>query len=170
MSKNRKKRKVFDSKQQLARITKKRLTVLITSLLVAVAFFILKPASDSWPVWMIDIREGFIAIVGFITILLILMSPIIVVTESDPRPLSGPGKNPKTGAGGWGWIGWCTLPIEEQILYSNLFLHTVPHGDIFEYDSICSAVGSIGYKWPGGRLITSWLAKLQRKIGQGYDR
>jgi hypothetical protein len=100
MSKKRKQLKVSDNKQKIARITKKRLTILITSLFVALAFFILKPGSDFWPRWMIAAREAFIAILGCITIFLILMSPIIVVTESDPRPLSGPGKNPKTGFGG----------------------------------------------------------------------
>jgi len=99
MSKKRKQRKVSENNQQIIRITKKRLVILITSLLVALAFFIFKPGSDFWPMWMIAFRRVFIAVVGFVTLFLILMSPIIVVTESDPRPLSGPGKNPQTGSG-----------------------------------------------------------------------
>jgi len=95
MATKRKKPKVSDNKQQIAGITKKKLAILITILLAALAFFILKPGLDSWPLWMVDSRKIFIAILGIINLFLILMSPIIVVTESDPRPLSGPGKNPK---------------------------------------------------------------------------
>ena len=100
MSRKRKKHnqlKASNNKQQIAQITKKRLAVLITSLLVALAFFIFKPGEGFWPEWLVYERGAFIAILGIIILFLILMSPIIVVTESDPRPLSGPGKNPKTG-------------------------------------------------------------------------
>ncbi len=97
MPKKRKQLKISDKKQYIARITKKRLTILISSLLAILAFFIFKPGVDFWPEWMVYERRVFIAILGIISLFLILMSPIIVVTESDPRPLSGPGKNPKTG-------------------------------------------------------------------------
>jgi hypothetical protein len=97
MSKKRKQLKISDNKEYVARITKKRLTILIISLLAVLVFFIFKPGEDSWPEWMVYGREVYIAILGIINLFLILMSPIIVVTESDPRPLSGPGKNPKTG-------------------------------------------------------------------------
>ena len=97
MPKKRKQPKISDKKQYLARITKKRLTILIISLLVALAFFIFKPGEAFWPEWMVYERKVFIVLLGVISFFLILMSPIIVVTESDPRPLSGPGKNPQTG-------------------------------------------------------------------------
>ena len=97
MPRKRKQPKISDKKQYIARITKKRLTILIISLLAALAFFIFKPGEDFWPEWMVYERGAFIVILGAISFFLILMSPIIVVTESDPRPLSGPGKNPKTG-------------------------------------------------------------------------
>ena len=94
MPKKRKQLKISDKKRYLARITKKRLIIFIISLLAALAFFTFKPGEAFWPAWMIDERRTFIAILGIISFFLILMSPIIVVTESDPRPLSGPGKNP----------------------------------------------------------------------------
>jgi len=99
MSKKRKQREASENKKQIARITKKRLIVLISSLLAAWAFCVFQSGVDSWPLWIIDLRKIFIVILGFIIIFLMLMSPIIVVTESDPRPLSGPGKNPQTGGG-----------------------------------------------------------------------
>lgn len=98
MSRKPKHNKVSKNKQQIiqkiARITIKRLAVIISALLVIIAFFIFTPGEGFWPAWMIDSRKIFVAIFGIITAILILMSPIIVVTESDPRPLSGPGKNP----------------------------------------------------------------------------
>jgi hypothetical protein len=97
MPKKRKRLKISDDKQFIARITKKRLTILIISLLAALAFFIFKPGESFWPEWMVYERRVFVVLLGVISLFLILMSPIIVVTESDPRPLSGPGKNPKTG-------------------------------------------------------------------------
>jgi len=97
MPRKRKRLRTPVTKQSIARITKKRLTILIISLLAALAFFIFKPGVDFWPAWLLYERRLFISILGSISLFLILMSPIIVVTESDPRPLSGPGKNPKTG-------------------------------------------------------------------------
>lgn len=95
MSKRIMRRKLLENKHRIARITKKRLAVLMICLLAALAFFIFKVGQDYWPSWMIEIRKGVIAIAGILTVLLILMSPIIVATESDPRPLSGPGKDPR---------------------------------------------------------------------------
>jgi hypothetical protein len=99
MSRKRKQHKIPKTKQKIASVTKKRLVILIAGLAIILAFLIFKPGYDSWPAWLIDSRGAITAILGFATILLILMSPIIVVTESDPRPLSGPGKNPKHGGG-----------------------------------------------------------------------
>jgi len=95
MPKKRKQSKVSDNKQHIARITKKKLALLIGSLSTILAILIFKPGFDFWPMWMIYYRTGFIGIAGFLTLILILMSPIIVVTESDPRRLSGPGETPK---------------------------------------------------------------------------
>ena len=97
MPRKRKHFKISDKKKYIARITKKRLAILIISLLVALAFFIFKPGEAFWPEWMVYERKVFIVLLGVISFFLILMSPIIVVTESDPRPLSGPGKDPRTG-------------------------------------------------------------------------
>jgi hypothetical protein len=94
MPKKRRQLKISDKKRYIAQITKKRLTLLIISLLAALAFFIFKPGFDFWPEWMVYARRAFILLLGIISFFLILMSPIIVATESDPRPLSGPGKNP----------------------------------------------------------------------------
>jgi hypothetical protein len=98
MPKKRKQGSVSETKRQIARITKKRLIILITGLLAALAFFLLKPGEAYWPMWLIDNQRGFITILGIISVLFILMSPIIVVTESDPRPLLGPGKSPYSSA------------------------------------------------------------------------
>jgi len=97
MPRKRKHFKISDKKKYIAHITKKRLAILIISLLTALAFFIFKLGEGYWPEWMIYERGVFITILGASSLFLILMSPIIVATESDPRPLSGPGKDPRTG-------------------------------------------------------------------------
>jgi len=97
MPKKHKHLKISDKRQYIAQTTKKRLTTFILSLSAALAFLIFKPGESFWPEWLVYERGVFTAILGIIILFLILMSPIIVVTESDPRPLSGPGKNPKTG-------------------------------------------------------------------------
>ena len=97
MSRRTRREQFAERKHHIARITRKRLKLLIFGLLLVLAFFIFQPWADFWPDWMFDIRRGVIVLGGLMTILLILMSPIIVATESDPRPLSGPGKNPRDG-------------------------------------------------------------------------
>ena len=97
MSKKHKHHDVSDKKQRIAQITKKRLVILIICLITGLALLIFAPGKELWPAWMIDSRKTLILILGTLSVFLTFMSPIIVVTESDPRPLSGPGKNPKTG-------------------------------------------------------------------------
>jgi len=95
MSKKRKQLKNSDKKRYIAQITKKRLAILILSLLAALAFFVFKPGEDLWPAWMVDERRVFIAILGFISLFLILISPIIVVAEATLDLFPDPGKTLK---------------------------------------------------------------------------
>jgi hypothetical protein len=101
MSKNRKhlKRrqpKEPDSKKRIALITKKRLILVISILSAILAALFFKAGIYLWPAWMIEYRKLFIALVLFLVIFFSLMSPVIIEVNSDPRPLSGPGKNPET--------------------------------------------------------------------------
>lgn len=60
-------------------------------LIIILAFLFFKIGDVFWPAWMLDYRNPFIALVGFLAIFLAFASPIIVSVNSDPRPLSGPG-------------------------------------------------------------------------------
>jgi hypothetical protein len=46
-------------------------------------------------VWMIAHRTQIIGILLLILFIMILVSPVLIEANSNPRTLSGPGKNPK---------------------------------------------------------------------------
>lgn len=66
------------------------LLVLIISLLV----FVFRIGESMYPVWMIEKRNPIIGILLSMIIVVILSSPLIVEANSNPRPLTGPGKRP----------------------------------------------------------------------------
>jgi hypothetical protein len=101
MSKNRKRLKQKDSqepesKQQIALATKQKLILTITILIAILAVLLFKVGGVWWPVWLVESQKALIAILVFLVIFFTLLSPIIIAFTSEPRPLSGPGKNPKT--------------------------------------------------------------------------
>jgi len=59
--------------------------------------FIFKVGEVGWPEWMIEYRLSIIGITLFIAVVLMVSSPVIIEVNSNPRPLSGPGHNPKEG-------------------------------------------------------------------------
>ena len=86
-------------KKQIARATKRWLAVLIGFLIAIILALIFRVGQVLWPVWVIEYRTQ---IIGFITLALLVVvvsSPLIVEANSNPRHLSGPGKNPEQG---WG--------------------------------------------------------------------
>jgi hypothetical protein len=100
MSKNRKHLKQRHpkepkSKKKIAQITKERLILVISILIAILAVLFFKAGNALWPTWMIEYRKLLIALILFPVIFLTLMSPVIIEANSDPRPLSGPGKNPE---------------------------------------------------------------------------
>lgn len=84
-----------ESGKQLARTMKRRLAWLIGFLIAILLVLMLKVGEAWWPVWLIAHRTQSAAIVGLAVILLILLSPLLVEANSNPRVLSGPGKNPE---------------------------------------------------------------------------
>ena len=85
-------------KKRIARATKRGLILLITlliAIILALAFYI---GEEFWPVWMILQRTRIIGLVSFALVFVILLSPIIVEFNSNPRHLSGPGKDPRSGS------------------------------------------------------------------------
>jgi predicted ABC-type exoprotein transport system permease subunit len=82
-------------KKQIARTVKQRLALLITFLIVLLLLFIFKVGEVWWPVWMIEHPRQITGILLLAIICVILLSPVLIEADSNPRVLSGPGKNPK---------------------------------------------------------------------------
>lgn len=86
-------------KKQIARTTRLSLAFLITFLIAIILALIFRVGQVLWPVWMIEYRTQIIGIISLALLVVIVSSPVIVEVNSNPRHLSGPGKNPEQG---WG--------------------------------------------------------------------
>jgi len=95
MSKKQKHPKDAELRKQIARTVKRRLAALIAFLLVSLLVLLLKVGAGWWPGWIIEHRAQIEGMLSLAIILLILLSPILVEASSNPRTLSGPGKNPE---------------------------------------------------------------------------
>lgn len=87
--------KAPDERKRIARITKQWLVGLAALLATIALLFIFKVGQGLWPVWMIAHRTQIIGILLLILFVVILLSPVLIEANSNPRTLSGPGKNPK---------------------------------------------------------------------------
>jgi hypothetical protein len=74
---------------------KRRLTWLLAFLVIILLALMRGVGEIWWPRWMIDHQNQIEGILGLAVICLLLTSPIIIEADSNPRALSGPGKNPK---------------------------------------------------------------------------
>jgi hypothetical protein len=83
--------------ERIARTTKQRLVLVIAFLLAIILILIFRVGEVLWPGWMIEYRTQIMGIMLFILFPLILFSPVIIKVNSDPRVLSGPGKDPRQG-------------------------------------------------------------------------
>jgi hypothetical protein len=95
MSKTKKQLKEREYIKQIAESMRKRLIVVISILLAILLVLLFRVGGDYWPTWLINSRKLLATILSFVVIFLILLSPIIIEATSNPRVLSGPGKNPK---------------------------------------------------------------------------
>ena len=84
-------------RKQIARTTKRNLTLLITFLAEISLVLIFRVGESFWPMWMIEYRTRILGIILLAEVCTILLSPLIIEVNSNPRPLSGPGKNPQQG-------------------------------------------------------------------------
>ena len=88
-------RKDHVTRKQNARTVKRRLILLIALLLVILLAILLGIGDVWWPRWMIEYRTSLVGILLLAVICIIFASPLIIEADSNPRALSGPGKNPK---------------------------------------------------------------------------
>lgn len=84
-------RKNTENKGLIARITRKRLALVIGSMIAILAVLLFKIGDIFWPAWLFDLRAPLMALTAFLILFLLFAAPVIVGFSSDPRPLSGPG-------------------------------------------------------------------------------
>lgn len=82
-------------KKRIARATRRMLIAWIAVLSVVAAALLFKVGQEYWPLWLMQSRSPIAGILLFIIVISALLSPIIVEFDSDPRPLSGPGRDPR---------------------------------------------------------------------------
>ena len=81
----------------MARTTKRRLILLLSLLTAVFIVFVFNIGRTLWPIWFITHRMQMIGLLVLVTLVVFFSSPLIIEASSNPRPLSGPGKNPKWG-------------------------------------------------------------------------
>ena len=84
-----------ETRKQIARTVKRRLALLIGFLIAILLGLLFRVGEVWWPAWIIAHRTQTEGIFVLAVILLLLLSPILVEANSNPRVLSGPGKNPE---------------------------------------------------------------------------
>jgi hypothetical protein len=83
-----------ESKNRIARVVKQRLTALISALSAILLIFIFRIGESLWLAWMVEYRLRIVALLVLVLICLLVSAPLILEHSKNPRPLSGPGKNP----------------------------------------------------------------------------
>lgn len=84
-------------KQRIARNTRRFMVTLITALALPAFALMFNLGLEVWPMWLLANRSKLLGLLLFGVVIFLLLSPIIVEFNTNPRPLSGPGKNPKLG-------------------------------------------------------------------------
>ena len=84
-------------KEKIARAAKQRLATLITVLIAILLALIFGVGQVLWSAWIIEHRSQIIGVISLAILVVIVSSPIIVEVNTNPRHLSGPGKDPRQG-------------------------------------------------------------------------
>jgi undecaprenyl pyrophosphate phosphatase UppP len=84
-----------EARKQIARTVKRRLSIVIAFLIAILLGLLFRIGERIWPIWISDHRTQMAGVMVLAIILLILLSPVIIENSSNPRALSGPGKNPE---------------------------------------------------------------------------
>ncbi len=66
--------------------------ILLFLLMLALDYNVAQPL---WPTWLVRHSDTLIGLLGLATLALVFFGPVIVEVDSHPRPLSGPGHDPR---------------------------------------------------------------------------
>ena len=94
--------KITEMRNEIARKTSGRIALFLSLLIIPCVILIFNIGNSFYSSWLITHRTQFIGVLLFAIIIVAISSPLIVEVNSNPRPLSGPGKNPKMDP--WGYI------------------------------------------------------------------
>jgi len=73
---------------------KHRLSLLIAFLIVLLLALMFRAGDVWWPIWVVEHQKQAMGIIGLAIVCLVLLAPVIIEADSNPRGLDGPGKNP----------------------------------------------------------------------------
>ena len=79
-------------RNHIAQRTKRRLVLLLALLTATFLIVLFKVGESLWPIWLIAHRTQILGFLVFVTLVIFFSSPLIIEANSNPRPLSGPGK------------------------------------------------------------------------------
>lgn len=88
--------KSIQTKNEIAQKTTRGIILLLSFLIIPCAILIFKIGESLYSTWINTHRAQIIGLLLFIIVVVIVSSPLVVEVNSNPRQLSGPGKNPKT--------------------------------------------------------------------------
>lgn len=83
--------------ERLRRRTTRYLVLFLMLPAIVVLALTFRVGQAVWPAWIMKSRLEIIGTLLLAVLATILFSPIIIAANSDPRHLSGPGKNPEQG-------------------------------------------------------------------------
>ena len=89
------------SRKQVAEATKRKLILLISSLLTILLFLGFRVGESFWLLWIIEYRKPIMAFLLFFMFAMLFGAPMIIEANSNPRKTSGPGHNPKLPPSSW---------------------------------------------------------------------
>lgn len=84
-------------KRKIIQTTKRRLIWLIALLSALALPLAFKWGETNWPLFLVESRRALLSFLILAILAIIAISPLIIEVNSNPRPLSGPGKDPQ----GW---------------------------------------------------------------------
>ncbi len=97
MSRHRRRLKIQKGKKRVPQTLKQKLSLVIAFLIVTIILLVFKVGNAYWPAWVLQYRTPISGTLSFFALFLIFFSPVILEVDSDPRALSGPGKDPRQG-------------------------------------------------------------------------
>jgi len=94
--------KIIEMRNEIAKKTSKGVVLFLSLLIIPCVILMFNIGNSFYSSWLITHRTQIIGVLLFVIIIVAISSPLIVEVNSNPRPLSGPGKNPKMDP--WGYV------------------------------------------------------------------